>query len=64
MVLFYQLGPFSIKAPQHSNKERSNPPLCIAKGVQNQCGEDHREFYSELLQKQMQGLDPTPSYNH
>ena len=41
MVLFYQLGPFSVKAPLHSKNERSNPPLCIAEGVRNQCGEDH-----------------------
>ena len=38
MVLFYQLSPFAIKAPQHSKKERSNPLLCIAEGVKNQCG--------------------------
>ena len=41
MILFYQIGSFSIKAPQHSKKERNNHPLCIAEGVQNQCGEDH-----------------------
>ena len=41
MVLFYQLSPYAIKAPHHSKKERSNLPLCIIEGVQNQCGEDH-----------------------
>ena len=41
MVLFYQLDPFSIKACQHNKKKRSNPPLYIVEGVQNQCGEDH-----------------------
>ena len=41
MVLFYQLNPYAIKAPQHSKKEQINPPLCIVEGVQNQCGEDH-----------------------
>ena len=41
MVLFYQLNLFSIKAPQHSEKEQSNLSLCIAERVQNKCGEDN-----------------------
>ena len=41
MVLFYQLGPFAIKAPQHSEKEQSNPPLCITQRVKIKCGEDN-----------------------
>ena len=41
MVLFYQLNPFAIKAPQHSENERSNPSLCIVERVQNKCGEDN-----------------------
>ena len=49
MVILYYLGPFAIKAPQHSKKERSNPLLWIAEGVQNQIGKDNREFHHELL---------------
>ena len=41
MVLFYQLGPFAIKAPKHNEKRRSNPPLCITERVQNECGENN-----------------------
>ena len=41
MVLFYQLCPSTIKVPQHSEKGLSNPPLCIAEGVQNKCGENN-----------------------
>ena len=58
MVLFYQLDPFPIKAPQHSKKERGNPPLCIAEGVQNQCGEDHREFFLSYSRSKCRGLIP------
>ena len=42
-VWFYFISSvlFVIKAPQHSEKERSNPPLCITERVQNKCGEDN-----------------------
>ena len=41
MVLFHQLYSFAIKAPQHSEKGRSNPLLCIAERVQDKCEGNH-----------------------
>ena len=63
MVLFHQLCPFA-EAPQHSEKGRSNPPLCIVEGVQNECGENNQKIYLKLLQKQLQGIDSIPSDNN
>ena len=41
MVLLHQLCPFALIASQHSENGRSNPPLRIAKRVQDKCGKNH-----------------------
>ena len=41
MVLLYQFCPHAIETSQHSDKGGSNPPLCIAEGLQDKCRENH-----------------------
>ena len=61
-VWFYFINSVILPS-KHLSIVRMNEAIllyALLKGYKINCGEDDREFYHELLQKQMHGLDSTP----
>ena len=49
MVLLSQFSPTTFQTPKYHAKGRGSTFVCLIKGVQNECGEDHGEINYKLL---------------